>query len=194
MPTYGNFGRFERDPRLDEPIVAALRETRTQLCGRLRTLGRAADLWALVELAGNPVANPVRDLASELLLAQARSGDLRRLAVRDCAHRAGDVNAWSDRDTIEVAPRLPYEPRRRSGDETRSATLPWVKDRDDEFTELAGALLPRLYRRAYLLTTRHSGRRISLRRRWRRRTRGGPGSGGPTTQGPMCTGSCSMPS
>jgi RNA polymerase sigma-70 factor (sigma-E family) len=31
--------------------------------------------------------------------------------------------------------------------------MSWVKERDDEFTELAATLVPGLYRRAYLLTT-----------------------------------------
>jgi aminoglycoside phosphotransferase (APT) family kinase protein len=72
----GNFTRFERDPRLVDPLV----ETYVRLGpGRPSDpvlFGRAVDLWALIELAGGGTLNPVRELAAELLVAQARAGDL----------------------------------------------------------------------------------------------------------------------
>jgi aminoglycoside phosphotransferase (APT) family kinase protein len=72
----GNFTRFERDPRLVGPLLDTLAEPPPRGPARRLALGRAADLWALVELAGRPQPGPVPDLATELLLAQARSGDL----------------------------------------------------------------------------------------------------------------------
>ncbi len=73
---FGNFTRFERDPRLVDPMVEGLVDWAP---GHLRLpyeKGRAADLWALIELAGGARRNAVRDLAAQLLLAQARTGDL----------------------------------------------------------------------------------------------------------------------
>ena len=59
--------------------------------------GRAADLWALIELAGRPQSNTVTQLAERLLLAQARTGDLdawpfdgHRISVR-VARRPGQM-------------------------------------------------------------------------------------------------------
>jgi len=72
----GNLCRFERDPRLVEPLLASLDGVRHEDAARHLRLARAADLWAMVELAGRPRPGPVQDLATELLLAQARSGDL----------------------------------------------------------------------------------------------------------------------
>jgi len=72
----GNLCRFERDPRLVEPMLACLDGVRHEDAARHLRLARAADLWAMVELAGRPRPGPVQDLATELLLAQARSGDL----------------------------------------------------------------------------------------------------------------------
>ena len=72
----GNFCRFERDPRLVEPLVADVAAARGIGPGEQLRLGRASDLWALVELAARPVPNPVSLLAETLLLAQAGSGDL----------------------------------------------------------------------------------------------------------------------
>ncbi len=72
----GNFTRFERDPRLIEPLIAAFVDSAP---GRLTdpvTQGRATDLWALIELAGRAPGNAVSRAAAKLLHAQARSGDL----------------------------------------------------------------------------------------------------------------------
>ena len=72
----GNFGRFERDPQLVGALLATLVNTGPGGAAHHLRLGRATDLWALLELAGRPRPGPVPDLATELLLAQARSGDL----------------------------------------------------------------------------------------------------------------------
>ncbi len=72
---YGNLTRFDRDGRITEP----LRDTFVELAPGIRDVdqrGRAADLWALVELAGRVPSNAVCELASTLLLAQARTGNL----------------------------------------------------------------------------------------------------------------------
>jgi aminoglycoside phosphotransferase (APT) family kinase protein len=73
---FGNFTRFERDERLVDPFLEGFVDSAP---GHIRDPfghGRAMDLWALIELAGRPATNPVTELATELLLAQARSGDL----------------------------------------------------------------------------------------------------------------------
>ena len=72
----GNFCRFERDPRLVEPLLATLAASAGGGPDSLRRLGRALDLWALLELAGRSHPGPVQDLATALLLEQARTGDL----------------------------------------------------------------------------------------------------------------------
>lgn len=72
----GNLTRFERHPDLVESLVAAWSDTAPQLASGPLRLGRAVDLWALIELAGNERANAVRELAGALLLAQARERDL----------------------------------------------------------------------------------------------------------------------
>jgi aminoglycoside phosphotransferase (APT) family kinase protein len=72
----GNFCRFERDPRLVRPLLDALTDVAPGGPAHQLRLGRATDLWALLELAGRPHPGAVPDLATELLLAQARAGDL----------------------------------------------------------------------------------------------------------------------
>jgi aminoglycoside phosphotransferase (APT) family kinase protein len=72
----GNFTRFERDERIIEPIIEGFVDWAP---GHIRSpveRGRAADLWALIELAGGGRLNPVRELAAELLQAQARAGSV----------------------------------------------------------------------------------------------------------------------
>jgi aminoglycoside phosphotransferase (APT) family kinase protein len=72
----GNLTRFERDPRLLGPLLEVFTD---RVRGGLPDpflAGRAADLWALIDLAGKPAGHPVGDLATTLLLAQARTGDL----------------------------------------------------------------------------------------------------------------------
>lgn len=73
----GNLTRFERDERLLRPVLETVgRRLGIDDHDRLLRLGRALDLWALVELAGRPGDAPVPRLATELLLAQARGHDL----------------------------------------------------------------------------------------------------------------------
>jgi len=72
----GNLTRFERQPDFVEAVVSTFVEQAPVLAEEPLVLGRAADLWALVELAGGVPSNAVRELATTLLLAQARAGDL----------------------------------------------------------------------------------------------------------------------
>lgn len=72
----GNLTRFERQPELVDAVVASFLEGAPALAADPVRMARAVDLWALVELAGGSPANAVRELATRLLLAQARSGDL----------------------------------------------------------------------------------------------------------------------
>ncbi len=73
---FGNITRFERDDRLVGPMTQAFVESAPGEIRKPFEQGRATDLWALVELAGRTPSNAVGELASELLLAQARSQDL----------------------------------------------------------------------------------------------------------------------
>ncbi|MGC4112489.1 MAG: phosphotransferase [Nocardioides sp.] len=75
----GNLLRFDREPAYADAVLAAW-------CGRRGThaeesleLARAADLWALVDLASRRGQSPVADRAHEHLLAIARTGDLHAL-------------------------------------------------------------------------------------------------------------------
>lgn len=73
---FGNFTRFERDERLVDPMIEGFVDWAP---GHIRgpfEHGRAMDLWALVELAGGTPSNAVRELATQLLLAQVREQDL----------------------------------------------------------------------------------------------------------------------
>ena len=72
----GNFTRFERDERLVEPLIEGFVDQAPGYLHDPIERGRAADLWALLELAGGTRTNAVRALAAELLLAQARAGRL----------------------------------------------------------------------------------------------------------------------
>lgn len=73
---FGNFIRFERDDRMVGPLIEGFVDWAP---GHIRDPyghGRATDLWALIELAGRTRPNPVCDLATTLLLAQARRHSL----------------------------------------------------------------------------------------------------------------------
>ena len=72
----GNLTRFDREPTLVRSTVTTLVERAPKLAADPLIAGRAADLWALLELAGRVEPNPVCELATQLLQAQARSGDL----------------------------------------------------------------------------------------------------------------------
>jgi aminoglycoside phosphotransferase (APT) family kinase protein len=72
----GNFTRFERDGRLVDPLLDSFVASAPGQVRAPYELGRAADLWALIGLAGGGRLNPVRELAAELLLAQARAGSV----------------------------------------------------------------------------------------------------------------------
>ncbi len=72
----GNLTRFERHPDFVEAVVSTFVEHAPVLVDEPLALSRAADLWALVELAGGVASNAVRELATTLLRAQARAGDL----------------------------------------------------------------------------------------------------------------------
>lgn len=78
----GNLLRFERHPA----YVAAVLEAWTQLRGgsteALLDGARAADLWALVDLASRVGSHPIADRADALLRAMAASGDLHAVAGR----------------------------------------------------------------------------------------------------------------
>jgi Ser/Thr protein kinase RdoA (MazF antagonist) len=72
----GNLLRFERDPVLTESVLGAFRERVPDAGPDLLDRARAADLYALVDLAGRRGENPVTDRAHALLLAVATTGDL----------------------------------------------------------------------------------------------------------------------
>lgn len=81
----GNLLRFETDPVLAEAVLSALRGSAVGLAEPLVELGRAADLWAVLELASRAVENPVAAAAAALVdrIADTRtlSGDRPDLGV-----------------------------------------------------------------------------------------------------------------
>ncbi len=72
----GNLLRFDRMPAYADAVLAACCERRGTDPAETLGLARAADLWALVDLAARRGQNPVADRAHEHLLAIARTGDL----------------------------------------------------------------------------------------------------------------------
>ena len=72
----GNLLRFERQPVLVEAVLAAYTELMPTVPDDLLDRARAADLFALVELASRRDANDVVLRAREHLWAIARTGDL----------------------------------------------------------------------------------------------------------------------
>lgn len=72
----GNLLRFERHPAYVEAVLGAWTGLRGGLVESLLDGARAADLWALVDLASRAGSNPVADRAATLLHAVAGSGDL----------------------------------------------------------------------------------------------------------------------
>jgi Ser/Thr protein kinase RdoA (MazF antagonist) len=71
----GNLLRFDRSPVLEEAVLTAYQRRRGTPPGQARALARAADLWALVDLAARRTANPVAARADRLLRAIARERD-----------------------------------------------------------------------------------------------------------------------
>jgi aminoglycoside phosphotransferase (APT) family kinase protein len=72
----GNFIRFERDDRIVGPLIEGFVDSAPGHILDPSGHGRAIDLWALIELAGRTPPNPVCELATTLLLAQAREQSL----------------------------------------------------------------------------------------------------------------------
>jgi len=72
----GNLLRFDREPAFVEAVLAAYVDRRGGTRDEALTLARAADLWALVDLAARSQDNLVTQLAHELLRAIAGSRDL----------------------------------------------------------------------------------------------------------------------
>jgi aminoglycoside phosphotransferase (APT) family kinase protein len=71
----GNLLRFDRQPAFVEAVLDTYVARHGGAPAEALDLARAADLWALVDLAARRGQNPVADRAHELLLAIASSGD-----------------------------------------------------------------------------------------------------------------------
>jgi aminoglycoside phosphotransferase (APT) family kinase protein len=71
----GNLLRFDRAPAYVEGVLAAWGDRRGDRPAEALDLARAADLWALVDLAARQGRNPVADRAYRHLLAVAGTGD-----------------------------------------------------------------------------------------------------------------------
>jgi aminoglycoside phosphotransferase (APT) family kinase protein len=72
----GNLLRFGGDPVLERAVLRVVRETGPDLGDRLVDRGRAADLWALIDLAARSGQNPVATAAHALITRMADTGDL----------------------------------------------------------------------------------------------------------------------
>ena len=72
----GNLLRFDRHPAYLSGLVSAWCERRGSTPAEALDLARAADLWALVDLAARAGENPVADRAAEHLRAIAETGDI----------------------------------------------------------------------------------------------------------------------
>jgi aminoglycoside phosphotransferase (APT) family kinase protein len=72
----GNLLRFDRHPAYVGGVLAAWCERRGGTPAEALDLARAADLWALVDLAARAGENPVADRAADLLYVIAEIGDL----------------------------------------------------------------------------------------------------------------------
>lgn len=72
----GNLLRFCTDPVLGGAVLTVVRRDAPGLGDELRDRSRAADLWALIELAARGAANPVTSAARELLERMAAAGEL----------------------------------------------------------------------------------------------------------------------
>lgn len=76
----GNLLRFERRPAFADAVLRVYADRVPDTGPDLLERARAADLFALVELAARPGQSSVADRAQDLLLAIARSGDLHATA------------------------------------------------------------------------------------------------------------------
>ena len=72
----GNLLRFDREPSFVESVLSSYTQSLVSAPGNVLDLARAADLWALVDLAARRDANVVARRAHDLLLAIARGDDL----------------------------------------------------------------------------------------------------------------------
>jgi hypothetical protein len=72
----GNLLRFDRRPPYADAVLGVWCERRGGTPESALELARAADLWALVDLAVRRGQNPVAGRAHEHLVAVARSGNL----------------------------------------------------------------------------------------------------------------------
>ncbi|NUR05886.1 MAG: phosphotransferase, partial [Nocardioidaceae bacterium] len=72
----GNLLRFDRDPAFAQAVLETYRHDVVDAPDDVLDLARAADLYALVDLAARRGENPVTEQAHVLLGAIARSGDL----------------------------------------------------------------------------------------------------------------------
>jgi aminoglycoside phosphotransferase (APT) family kinase protein len=72
----GNLLRFERDPSYVAGVLGAWTTRHGGAVGALLDGARAADLWALVDLASRERDNPVADRSATLLRAVAQAGDV----------------------------------------------------------------------------------------------------------------------
>lgn len=79
----GNLLRFERRPAFEEAVLRAYRAFMPWTPDDLLERARAADLFALVDLAARPADNDVVVRARALLEAVARTGDLHAVVDRD---------------------------------------------------------------------------------------------------------------
>jgi aminoglycoside phosphotransferase (APT) family kinase protein len=97
----GNLTRFEREPRFEAALHESFAHFAPAPLEDARRRARAADLWALIELAGRPQTNTVTTLAERLLVEQARAGDLdawpfkgRRVSVRAIRAAGQSGRSW----------------------------------------------------------------------------------------------------
>ena len=72
----GNVLRFDRQPDYVEAVLATYGRVRGVEPSEALSLARAADLFALIELAGRAGTNPVAERAEDRLQSIARTGDL----------------------------------------------------------------------------------------------------------------------
>jgi aminoglycoside phosphotransferase (APT) family kinase protein len=72
----GNVLRFCEDPVLGGAVLRVVHQDGPDLGDRIVERARAADLWALIDLASRPASNPVAAAAQTLMTRIAETGDL----------------------------------------------------------------------------------------------------------------------